>query len=182
MPSLIQIAAVAAGALTLVDGKACPPLGAVLPAPQSPSSSPYVKKAAATLEKTLNARIGSQFNTSGLSIAVKSIHELDSLFTYSFTPPNPGLGTDKIDEDTVFRIASGSKLFTALAARINEKIDLNASVLKYLPGLNKTAGNDDILSMKWEDVTVGSLASHLSGVGVDSKFAFPDDEIGTNFS
>ncbi|KAJ4139707.1 hypothetical protein NW768_001050 [Fusarium equiseti] len=167
MPSLIQIAAVAAGALTLVDGKACPPLGAVFPAPQSPSSSPYVKKAAATLEKTLNARIGSQFNTSGLSIAVKSIHEDDSLFTYSFTPPNPGLGTDKIDEDTVFRIASGSKLFTALAARVNEKIDLNASVLKYLPKLNETAGKDDILSMKWEDVTVGSLASHLSGVGVD---------------
>ena len=170
MPSITKIAAVAAGLLTVVDSKACPPLGAVLPAPQSPSSSPYIKKAASTLKSTLETRIASQFNTSGLSIAVKSIHEDDSLFTYSFTPPNPGLGTDEIDLDTVFRIASGSKLFTALAARVNDKIDLNASVLKYLPGLNKTAGDDEILNMKWEDVTVGSLASHLSGVGVDSKF------------
>ena len=174
MPSIIQFAAVAAGALTLVDGKACPPLGPVFPAPQSPSSSPYIRTANKALKKTLDAKIASNFNTSGVSIAVKSIHEDDALFTYSFTPPNPGLGTDEIDQDTIFRIASGSKLFTALAARVNDKIDLNASVLKYLPKLNETSGKDDILSMKWEDVTVGSLASHLSGVGVDSNFIFPE--------
>jgi CubicO group peptidase (beta-lactamase class C family) len=173
MPSLSKIAAVAAGALTLVDAKVCPPLGAVFPAPQAPGESPLVQKAAAALKAGLDARIASQFNNSGLSIGVKSIHEEDPLFTYYFTPPNPGEGSDKIDEDTVFRIASGSKLFTALAARVNDKIDLQASVLKYLPELNKTAGDDDILSLKWEDITVGSLASHLSGVGVDSKFTFP---------
>ncbi|KAL3600033.1 hypothetical protein FPOAC2_04262 [Fusarium poae] len=167
MPSLSKIAAVAAGALTLVDAKACPPLGAVFPPPQAPGESPLVQKAAAALKTGLEARIVSQFNNSGLAIGVKSIHEEDPLFTYHFTPPNPGEGSDKVDEDTVFRIASGSKLFTALAARVNEKIDLQASVLKYLPELNKTAGDDDILSLKWEDITVGSLASHLSGVGVD---------------
>jgi CubicO group peptidase (beta-lactamase class C family) len=172
MPSLSKIAAVAAGALTLVDAKACPPLGAVFPPPQAPGESPLVQKAAAALKTGLEARIVSQFNNSGLAIGVKSIHEEDPLFTYHFTPPNPGEGSDKVDEDTVFRIASGSKLFTALAARVNEKIDLQASVLKYLPELNKTAGDDDILSLKWEDITVGSLASHLSGVGVDSKFLF----------
>lgn len=181
MPSLTKIAAVAAGLLTFTEAKACPPLGAVLPAPQSPSSSPYIRAANKTLKKTLDAKIASNFNTSGVSIAVKSIHEDDSLFTYSFTPPNPGLGTDEVDLDTVFRIASGSKLFTALAARVNDKIDLNASVLKYLPGLNKTAGDDEILNMRWEDVTVGSLASHLSGVGVDSEFVFQAWLIGTDF-
>ncbi|XEV04500.1 hypothetical protein FSHL1_009787 [Fusarium sambucinum] len=167
MPSLSKIAAVAAGALALVDAKACPPLGAVFPPPQAPGESPLVQKAAAALKTGLEAKIASQFNNSGLAIGVKSIHEEDPLFTYHFTPPNPGEGSDKVDEDTVFRIASGSKLFTALAARVNEKIDLQASVLKYLPELNKTAGDDDILSLKWEDITVGSLASHLSGVGVD---------------
>ncbi|KAI1055640.1 hypothetical protein LB505_010033 [Fusarium chuoi] len=169
MPSLSKIAAVAAVSFTLIDAKACPPLGAVFPAPQSPSQSSIVKKATSLLKAGLDAQICAQFNTSALSIGVKSIHEDDPLFTYQWTPPNPGEGTDKVDEDTVFRIASGSKLFTALAAHISDKIDLEASVLKYLPELNKTAGDDDIFSLKWEDITVGSLASHLSGVGVDSK-------------
>ncbi|KAF4446898.1 UPF0214 protein yfeW [Fusarium austroafricanum] len=170
MPSLSKIAAVAvaASAFALVDAKACPPLGAVFPAPQAPGESQIVKKAAAALKAGLDSQIGSQFNNSGLAIGVKSLHEDEPLFTYHFTPPSPGEGAKKIDEDTVFRIASGSKLVTALAAHISDKIDMEASVLKYLPELNKTAGTDDIFSLKWEDITVGSLTSHLSGVGVDS--------------
>ncbi|CVK91435.1 uncharacterized protein FMAN_09542 [Fusarium mangiferae] len=141
MPSPSKIAAVAAVSFTLIDAKACPPLGAVFPAPQSPSQSSIVKKATSLLKAGLDAQIGARFNTSALSIGVKSLHEDDPLFTYQWTPPNPGEGTDKVDEDTVFRIASGSKLFTALAAHISDKIDLEASVLKYLPELNKTAGD-----------------------------------------
>ncbi|KAI8721598.1 Beta-lactamase domain-containing protein [Fusarium sp. LHS14.1] len=168
MPSFSKlVAAVAVGALTLVDAKACPPLGAVFPAPQAPGQSKLVQTAATKLKAGLEEQITSLFNTSALSIGVKSIHEDDPLFTYHFTPPNPGEGTDKVDENTVFRIASGSKLFTVLAALLNSDIDFEASVLKYLPELNETAKDDDILSLKWEDITVGSLASHLSGVGVD---------------
>ncbi|KAF5676153.1 UPF0214 yfeW [Fusarium heterosporum] len=167
MPSLSKLAVAAAGVFALVDAKACPPLGAVFPAPQAPGESPLVKKAAAAVKEVLDATIGAQFNNSGIAIGVKSIHEDEPLFTYHFTPPNPGEGVTEIDEDTVFRIASGSKLFTALAALISDKIDIDASVLKYLPELNKTAGDDDIFSLKWEDITVKSLASHLSGVGVD---------------
>ncbi|SPJ75343.1 uncharacterized protein FTOL_05074 [Fusarium torulosum] len=167
MPSLSKLAVVAAGVFAFADAKACPPLGAVFPAPLTPSESPLVQKAAAAVKAGLDAKIAAQFNNSGLAIGVKSIHEDEPLFTYHFTPPNPGEGTTEIDEDTVFRIASGSKLFTALAALISDKIDIDASVLKYLPELNKTAGDDDIFSLKWEDITVKSLASHLSGVGVD---------------
>ncbi|KAJ4251027.1 hypothetical protein NW762_011677 [Fusarium torreyae] len=167
MPSFSKLAAVAAGAFALVDAKACPPLGAVFPAPQAPGESKLVQKAAAALKTSLDKQITSLFNYSGLAISAKSIHEDDSLFTYYYTPPNPGEGSDKIDEDTVFRIASGSKLITVLAALVSDKIDMEASVLKYLPELNKTAGDDDIFSLQWEDITVGSLASHLSGVGVD---------------
>src|SRR6478735_5819030 len=104
MPSLSKIAAVAAASFTLIDAKACPPLGAVFPAPQSPSQSSLVKKAASLLKAGLDAQIGAQFNTSALSIGVKSLHEDEPLFTYQWTPPNPGEGTDKVDEDTVFRI------------------------------------------------------------------------------
>ncbi|KAM0420410.1 hypothetical protein ACHAPT_011831 [Fusarium lateritium] len=167
MPSLSKlVAAVAVGALTLVDAKACPPLGAVFPPLQAPSESKLVQGAAAKLKAGLD-EITAISNTSALSIGVKSIHEDDPLFTYHFTPPKTGLGADKVDKDTVFRIASGSKLLTVLAALVSDDIDFEASVLKYLPELNETAKEDEIFSLKWEDITVGSLASHLSGVGVD---------------
>jgi CubicO group peptidase (beta-lactamase class C family) len=170
MPSFSKlVAVVAVGALSLVEAKACPPLGAVFPAPQAPGESKLVQTAATKLKAGLEEQITSKFNTSALSIGVKSIHEDDPLFTYHFTPPNPGEGTDKVDENTVFRIASGSKLFTVLAALLNSDIDFEASVLKYLPELNETAKEDEIFSLKWEDITVGSLASHLSGIGVDCE-------------
>ncbi|KAF5024368.1 hypothetical protein F66182_3555 [Fusarium sp. NRRL 66182] len=167
MPSLSKLAVVAVGAFTLVDAKACPPLGPVFPAPQAPGESQLVQRAAAALKAGLDESIGALFNTSGLSIGVKSIHEDEPLFSYHVTPPNPGQGTKEIDEDTVFRIASASKLITVLAALLSDKVDLEASVLKYLPELNKTAGDDDMFSLKWQDITVGSLTSHLSGIGVD---------------
>ncbi|KAM5346190.1 hypothetical protein ACJ41O_009195 [Fusarium nematophilum] len=167
MPSLSKLAAVVAGAFALADAKACPPLGAVFPAPQAPGESKLVQDAAARLKAGLDERVAAKFNTSALVIGVKSIHEDEPLFTYQVTPPNPGSGVTEVDEDTAFRIASGSKLLTVLAARLNSDIDFEASVLKYLPELNETAKDDDIYSLKWEDITVGSLASHLSGVGVD---------------
>lgn len=168
MPSLSKLAAVAIGAFTLTEAKVCPPLGAVLPAPQAPSEAKVVKDAASRLKLAIDEQT-TLLNTSAISLNVKSIHEDDSIFSYHFTPPNTGEGVDKVDENTVFRIASGSKLFTVLAALINSDIDMEASVLKYLPELKETAKGDPIMSLSWENITVGSLASHLSGVGVDSK-------------
>ncbi|KAF4471353.1 UPF0214 yfeW [Fusarium albosuccineum] len=169
MPSLTKlVAAVAIGTFALADAKACPPLGAVFPAPKAPSESKIVRVAAAKLKVGLEQLFAANVKTSALSIGVKSVHEDDPLFTYHFTPPIPGEGTEKVDIDTVFRIGSGSKLFTVLAALVNSEIDMEASVLKYLPELNETAKNDDIFSLKWDDITVGSLASHLSGIGADS--------------
>ncbi|KAF7543081.1 hypothetical protein G7Z17_g11031 [Cylindrodendrum hubeiense] len=167
MPSLSKLAVLAVGAFALVDAKTCPPMGAVFPAPQAPSQNKGVKSAASALKDALDEQMGSLFETSAVSIGVKSIHEDEPLFTYHFTPPNPGSGAQKIGDNTMYRIASVSKLFTVLAALQNTNIDMNASVLKYLPHLNETATGDSILSLDWEDITVASLTGHLSGLGVD---------------
>lgn len=167
MPSPSKLAVFAVGAFALADAKACPPMGAVFPAPQAPSQNKGVKSAASALKNTLDEQISSLFETSAMSIGVKSIHEDEPLFTYHFTPPNPGSGARKVGDNTVYRIGSVSKLFTVLAALQNPDIDMNASVLKYLPQLNETRADDPIFSLDWEDITVASLAGHLSGVGAD---------------
>ncbi|KAH7157346.1 beta-lactamase/transpeptidase-like protein [Dactylonectria estremocensis] len=167
MPSLSKLAVLAVGAFTLADAKACPPMGAVFPAPQAPSQNTAVKKAVSALKGALDEQTSALFEASALSVGVKSIHEDDPLFTYHFTPPKAGSGAQEVGDDTMYRIASVSKLFTVLAALQNTDIDMNASVLKYLPQLNETATDDPILSLNWEEITVASLAGHLSGLGVD---------------
>lgn len=172
MPSIFKIAtALAVGALTFANAKTCPPMGAVLPPPQAPSQSKPVQNAVTKLQDELQKRFSAAFNTSAVSIAVKSIHEDDFLFNYHFTPPKPGSGIQTVDEHTVYRMASGTKLFTVLAALMSEDLDMRDSILEYLPELKNTAGDDPITSTPWEDISVESLAAHLSGLGVDSKFS-----------
>ncbi|KAF7561625.1 hypothetical protein G7046_g2511 [Stylonectria norvegica] len=164
MPLLTKYAAIVAiGASIFVDGRACPPLGAVLPAPKSPSRSEAVETAVSKLKEGLDAETSS-FKSSALSIAVKSIHEDGYLFNYHFTPPNAGSGASSVDDHTIYRIASGTKLFTVLASLQSKSINMEDSVLKYLPDLGKSTSDNDNTSIQWEDVTVASLAGHLSGL------------------
>ncbi|CAM1502525.1 Fc.00g045090.m01.CDS01 [Cosmosporella sp. VM-42] len=167
MPSLSKIAvALAIGAFASADAKVCPPLGAVLPAPQTPSKSQVVKDAVSKLKGVLDES-SSVLNTSAVSINLKSIHENKPLFTYHYTPPNPGSGKTTIDQDTIYRIASGTKLFTVLAALQSNNVNMTDPVLKYLPELKNTTTDSEIAQIPWEDITVESLAAHLSGLGVD---------------
>lgn len=172
MPSFFKTALIlVAGVSTLSDAKACPPLGPVFPAPQSLSKSDLVKDAASKLRSGLDEQASRLLNKSAVSIGVKSIHEDDLIFNYHFTPPTTtGLGVSEVNESTIYRIASGTKLFTVLSTLQASNVNLDDSIVKYLPQLrNATSGRDGLTAVSWEDVTVGSLASHLSGMGPDCK-------------
>lgn len=173
MPSThFLVSALLATAVTLTSAKLCPPLGRTLPPPQSPSSNAGVKSAATSLANELQTLFSSTLKASGVSVSVKSLHEDAPLFNYHFTPPVlSGVGTSKIDEHTIYRVGSISKMMPALAALQRSEIDMHASVLKYLPDLRtKTHVHPDIHAIPWEDITVDSLASHLAGLPTDSKF------------
>ena len=155
-----------------LDGH-CPPLGAVLPAPLQPSTSNHVKTAVDNVKKTIEATI-SALNGSGLAVGVKSIHEDNLLLEYAYTPSDiDPRGVDKVDSDTVFRLASASKLFPVLAVLKLHGVDLNDAVTKYLPelrDLNKQArAQNPIWAVEWDDITLGALASHLGGIAADSQ-------------
>jgi CubicO group peptidase (beta-lactamase class C family) len=148
-------------------------LGPVLPAPLKPSSHEAVQKAIEKLTAGLDAQT-SKLAASGLSIGVKSIHEDKQLFSYHFTPNvTSGIGTSKIDENTIYRVGSISKMMPAITALQNANINFDDSILKYIPELRNATNDDALKAVAWEDITVGSLANHLSGLATDCKTPYP---------
>ncbi|WJG34905.1 beta-lactamase/transpeptidase-like protein [Fusarium oxysporum Fo47] len=107
-----------------------------------------------------------------ISIAIKSTYEDDYLLEFANTPPKVDpRGVNKVDSDTVFRLASLSKVFPVLALLKLHKVDFDDAVTKYVPelrALNKQARKQDaVWAVDWDQVTVGALASHIGGIPAD---------------
>jgi hypothetical protein len=159
------------GAWAAVGGL-CPPLGPVLPAPKAPSNSLYVQAAVAVLKEALFNGTA-PLNGSSVSVGIQSIHEADPLFEFHYTPPKFGAnGVKKVDSDTVYRLASTSKMFAVLAILQIEGMDLNDPITKYLPELQdlgkQARKQNNLWTVNWDDVTLGALSSHL-GAPADCK-------------
>lgn len=157
-----------------LDGH-CPPLGPVLPAPTSPSANSAVQSAVAGFSETFTSITGS-FASSAVSLSVRSIHERGAgLLDLHHTPPDRRAGsTASVDGNTVYRVGSVSKVFTVLGIlRIGIRFD--DPVTLYLPelrGLGAADGmNNDISAVAWDDITIGALASHMSGIGLDCTYS-----------
>lgn len=168
----------------------CPPLGPVYELAQNLSADASIRRAAHNLTTTLdqvfrkaNATVPSP-DTTSYSIDLFSAHEKESLFQYHHTASALNLNassTKKVDENTVYRIASISKLVTVFALLLQEgKVHFDDPITKYLPELAKYAEQDhegdedhwnydDLATTKWSQITVGALASHLGGIGRTCK-------------
>ncbi|KAI1370627.1 beta-lactamase/transpeptidase-like protein [Hypoxylon crocopeplum] len=177
------LAALAAGnvALAALDGH-CPPLGPVIPAPINPSAHESVRQAIANVTDVFQ-NLTAEFDSTGISIAVKSIHEADPLLELHHTPVtlNPN-GTTTIDSQTVYRLGSISKIFAVLALLQQSQVKMDDNVVDYVPELLQLKGEtdevNDITAVRWNEVTLGSLASHMSGIGADLVYdlaSFPTD-------
>ena len=69
-----------------------------------------------------------------------------------------------LNDDTIYRIGSVSKLYTVYAILANAGMGvLDHPVTRYLPELAGNSGSDPLQRISWEDVTVGALASQLGG-------------------
>lgn len=158
-------------ALAAVNG-ACPPLGSVLPAPTSPSTHEAVQSAAASVEEVFRREITPNLNATGLSVTLKSVHEEAPIFELHHTPPYLNSnGTSSIDSHSVYRLGSISKIFAVLSVLKLCDVHFDDPVLKYVPELRQLKGEtpevDDTTTVQWDQVTIGALASHMSGIGTD---------------
>ncbi|KAL2062054.1 hypothetical protein VTL71DRAFT_6320 [Oculimacula yallundae] len=90
-----------------------------------------------------------------------------------------GPGTSTLDGDSIYRVASVSKLFTVFASLLSfDSEQWDQSITNFIPGLSKSSLNstfgDSVFHTKWEEITLRSLAAQIAGVPRDSSPWFAD--------
>lgn len=159
----------------------CPLLGLDLPKAADPQACSSIARTSKQAKSDLDAALASnKLPKDKASFAANVFSTVDGsskpspLFEYYHTAVgglNTSAGTDHIGPDTIFRIASVSKLFTVFTLlRVDGDAHFNTPVTHFLPELKGLGGNGPVwASVDWEDITVGELASQLAGVGRDCK-------------
>ena len=121
------------------------------------------------------------FDANITSFAVEITSAEKTLWGHYHTAPFLGNYTDseptRVNPSTAFRIASISKVFTVLAVLLEEKagrLNVRHPVTKYISEL---AQDEDDGGIRWEDITLESLASQLSGIPRECKVLREADRI-----
>ncbi|KAF2203019.1 beta-lactamase/transpeptidase-like protein [Delitschia confertaspora ATCC 74209] len=135
------------------------------PLPKYDSQHSLLKNAFGAIESALKATIASsKYNITSFSVEVTSSE--DSLWSLHHTARQRNASqhdVDKVDGDTLYRIASITKTFTVLGIlyqhaagnlSLDDPIDIYIEELK-----EKQKG-----TLPWKDITLRSLASQLSGI------------------
>ncbi|KIN07557.1 hypothetical protein OIDMADRAFT_22431 [Oidiodendron maius Zn] len=123
-------------------------------------------------------------NTTSFAVQVTSVNE--TLWDYFYTAPILGEYKDSdptpVTGDTAFRIASISKSFTVYAALLENKINLDDSVAQYIPELiEQRQINSTLVNVDWDQVTIWSLASQLSGISREADSIRLPDPVAKGF-
>lgn len=119
-------------------------------------------------------------NISSVSISMTSTAQEFSIFEFNYTASHLNAtagGTERVSADSVFRIGSISKLFTVYAFLLHGGLGLwERSVTEFVPELREASQNDVCISdldyVRWEEVSLGSLASQMAGIGRDCENHF----------
>ncbi|CAI7666267.1 unnamed protein product [Penicillium discolor] len=157
----------------------CPLLGPAFPAPTALSEDPTFLNKAEELTSKLNGAIeDGSLPSISFAVQVFSSEEDESAFGFYHTddPIKVGsVGVQEVDENTVFRIGSISKLWTMfLLMTLGGTRYFHEPVSKYVPELQtrySTAQTKDKINyLQWRDVTIGELASHQAGLTRDYAF------------
>lgn len=136
----------------------CPPSGPVLPPPYVPAST-NTSNLTTILDNLSHNDTASGWNISSTSFSI-DVTALDStFFSYHYTAPLRNLsGTHIVNSDTIFRVASVTKVFTVLATLMEDRISQADPITKFLPELK---------GGKWADVTIELLMNQISGAPRD---------------
>ena len=167
----------------LSHGQNCPLLGPAYPPITDPASSQILHAAKAVVDEGIAQILSSpQFGNSAASFSIQvfSLYSDEPIYEYYHTNvfgTNTSLAENhSVGPETLYRIASISKVVSvyAILARISDKY-WNEPVTKYVPELEAAAGNQPsnaVDSVRWSEVTLGAVASHMSGIGSRCKSRF----------
>ncbi|KAF4472923.1 hypothetical protein FALBO_186 [Fusarium albosuccineum] len=136
-----------------------------------PTKSETVKDAISAfpevVEKLFSADV---INSTDLvfGIDVFSAATNESLYSYFHVGEglNKTLTAGTLNDRTISRTGSVSKLFTAYAILAKAGFEVfSHPVTRYIPELAGNSSDDPLENIRWEDITVGALASHQAGTG-----------------
>ena len=174
--------------LSLKPQYPCPLLGPDFLAPKNLPSSPVIRSALDSLTKLLNASLTSgitshgqvQLNTTSFSISIFSTSDYpESSHLFQCHRSSPTLakatsGVNTVDANSIYRIGSVSKLFTVYTFLVESGYTHWLDpVTKWVPELaaaaeaNHETHWDSIDHVQWQDITLGDLASQMSGIRRD---------------
>ncbi|KAF5684978.1 beta-lactamase-like 1 [Fusarium denticulatum] len=155
----------------------CPLLGAIFPPVQHPLQSSGFSDAIALLNATFN-ELDRNGTLEGFitTFYVQAFSASDTLFQHGYVPPSMknSLTSGTLNNDTVFRVGSVSKLLTVyiLLAEVGMK-HMNDPVTKWVPELALVARKnkgDHTRKVQWDEVTIGQLSGHMSGISRNFGF------------
>ena len=160
---------VASLAVGLSAAQNCPFLGPAYP-PATAIDAPAFVSASAALDKALADAV-SNGTTTRFAIQVYSSSNKKPIYASYHTPTiSNGTSSVAVGPDTVFRAHSISKLVTvyAILTKLGDKY-WDEPVSKYVPEISHLSGGNPAYDADWEEITLGSLASSMSGVGRDCE-------------
>jgi len=103
-------------------------------------------------------------NTS-FHITVFSASEVIFEFNYIAPPTKDGLTSGILDRNTIFRTGSIGKLLTVYSLLVSTRLNyINDPVTSWVPELAATHYDNNVNTVKWGDISIKALASHLAGV------------------
>ncbi|KAL7929194.1 beta-lactamase/transpeptidase-like protein [Trichoderma chlorosporum] len=130
--------------------------------------------------KTLSRPLANITNIT-FSLGLFSLHDSEATkLQYHYTSPeiaNAPNGTHKVDADTIYRVASVTKVFTVLTGLLElNSADWDRPLTDLLPPLKKFAKKnvgekDPVYTVEWDKVAPNALAAQIAGVPRDG---FPD--------
>ncbi|GAM33678.1 penicillin-binding protein [Talaromyces pinophilus] len=157
-------------------------LAALGPIYQSASNASYQAFADAKSQAvaTLNEALANGANTYGsldnqttsFSVSVFELTSDEPLFDFHFEAPglNGSLTKGSLSDETIYRTGSLGKLLTMYTwmVHIGDSV-FTDPITKYIPELAQAVpdSSNPILYTNWSEVTIGSLASQISGIGAN---------------
>lgn len=154
-------------------GAECILAGPGYPSPFHLSNSSHHADATSVFEALLDEK-DLLANDTAWAVALFSSKENKTLYEKYHTP-QIDIGVRQLDQDSVFRIASISKVFTVWSflkevgdEHFNDPITWYIPELANLTGVTETV-YDDLDQVRWDDVTLGQLASSTAGIPRDSE-------------
>ncbi|KAL7265862.1 hypothetical protein RUND412_011610, partial [Rhizina undulata] len=147
----------------------CTPPGAVFSIPTLTTDNPGI----VALNRNLTAMIDFLLtnpkhadlllNETSFSIGITSIDGtlFESHHTAKYQGDYVGCSAQNVTGDTVYRIASITKVFTVLGVLLQSGVCLDDPITKYVPELTEGSNSGGI---RWEEITLRALGSQLSGI------------------